>query len=255
MARMSISNAMSALKAQEESRSNFSGKYVNKFIMKGDGAQTFVKFLIEDLNDVEVYSVHQVRMKSKNGKDYAVSVDCLGSNCPLCREAPNHINEKYPMIPMVTKAKHNVTIPLINAFSGEDGKTPAYEVLMWSTWMYKKIQPMLARIRPITQPIELLRTGTSTDTSYSAFGADPDADEVKALSGTVEELKTKFDVKDDDIYGRNDSLIKAWTAEQMEEYISTGTYPSNSGSQADGANEPVEEAQPVTRRTATKHGF
>lgn len=243
MARINLSTALKNLEEQQSRP----GNYINSFSLKGDGASTFVRFLIDDISDIEAYSVHRVRMVSKKGKEYAVNVGCLGAGCPLCKEAPNHANVTFPNIPLVSKAKDMVTIPLINLRDGE----PVYEILFWSTWVYKRVAPMLARIRPITTPAEIERIGTTTDTSYNVYAA-PDKAE---LAGTTEELKAKFDVKPDDIFGRSDSLIKDWDADQIAEYLETGTYPK--GDSVESAppkpdNTTAEVPQPTRR---VNHGF
>lgn len=249
--RINLNEAMEALAQQQaNSENNSGGKYVNEFRLKGDGNRTIIKPLVEDLNDVEVHSVHKVRMTSKGGKSYTVSVDCLGNNCPLCKEAPNHVNEKYPQIPLVTRAKTMVTIPVIRLYDNDGKREPSYELLNWSAWMYKKVSPQFMRMKPFARPMELMRTGTSTDTSYNAFPMDTDFDngELTELNGTVAELKAKYEVRDDDIIGRNDSFIRSWTAEQMEQFISTGAYP-NAVSKVDTPT------QQDTPRQRVNHGF
>ena len=74
--RMNLNEAMEALAQQQaNSENNNGGKYVNEFRLKGDGNRTIIKPLVEDLNDVEVHSVHKVRMTSKGGKSYTINVE------------------------------------------------------------------------------------------------------------------------------------------------------------------------------------
>ena len=75
-------------------------------------------------------------------------------------------------------------------------------------------------------------------------------DKVKELENQYAELKKKFDVKDDDATGRFDSLIREWTASQMEEYLTTGTYPHSATATTAKPSEDVEA--PVRR---TNYGF
>lgn len=258
--RMNLSEAMEVLAQQQANAENNSGgKYVNEFRLKGDGNHTIIKPLVEDLNDVEVHSVHKVRMVSKNGKSYSINVDCLGNNCPLCKEAPNHVDEKYPTVPFVTKAKTMVTIPLIRLYDNDGKREPSYELLNWSAWMYKKVAPQFMRMKPFARPMELLRTGASTDTSYSAFPMDTDFEggELTELNGTVAELKSKYEVKDDDIIGRGDSFIRSWTAEQMEQFISTGAYPNAGGGNTSSTptDVPAQQETAPQPRQRVNHGF
>lgn len=248
--RISLSEALEKTN-QQNIGNNQPRKFINQFFIKGN-ASTFLRFLVNDISEVNAYSTHRVRMVSKAGKQYPIFVGCIGKDCPLCKEAPNHVGETYPTVPLVTKAKDIVTIPLVNYNNGQ----PEYQILAWSTFMFKKINPMLSRINPLSSTIEMQRTGSGLETNYFTYPADTRPE----LAGTVEELKQKFDVKEDDIFGRSDSLIRDWSATQMEEYLTTGNYPhSDSNIQANNsvvtqqsANEPVVEQQPIRR---TNYGF
>lgn len=241
--RISLSEALERTNQQENN--NGQRKFVNQFFLKGNNASTFLRFLVDGMSEVNAYSTHRVRMVSKAGKQYAIFVGCIGRDCPLCKEAPNHVGETYPTVPLVTKAKDIVTIPLINSNNGN----PEYQVLAWSTFMFKKINPMLSRIKPLSSVIEMQRAGSGLDTNYFTYQADDRPE----LAGSIAELKQKFEVKDDDIFGRSDSLIKDWTASQMEEYLSTGSYPHSGVAEAPAPlQNAVPEQQPVRR---TNYGF
>lgn len=242
--RISLSEALEKTNQQEDNSGQ--RKFVNQFFLKGNNTSTFLRFLVNDISEISAYSAHRVRMVSKAGKQYAIFVGCVGKDCPLCKEAPNHVGETYPTVPLVTKAKDIVTIPLVNYNNGQ----PEYQILAWSTFMFKKINPMLSRINPLNSTIEMQRTGSGLETNYFTYPADTRPE----LAGTVAELKQKFDVKEDDIFGRSDSLIRDWSAIQMEEYLTTGNYPHSNTSEASNvqANEPVIEQQPVRR---TNYGF
>ena len=60
MARISIETANKHL--ENNSREY---KYVNNFYLKQRGENTFIRPLLADINDIEVYSIHNVRMTSK----------------------------------------------------------------------------------------------------------------------------------------------------------------------------------------------
>lgn len=235
--RISLSEALERTNQQGTPKN-----YIKQFMLKENEA-TFLRLLVDDLNDVEVCTTHRVRMTSKTGKQYTVMVNCIGKDCPLCKEAPNHVAEAYPQIPLVTKAKDIVTIPLINFNNG----TPEYQILAWSVFIFKKINPMLSRIKPLSSTIEVQRTGNAVETNYFAYPADDKPE----LAGTVDELKKKFDVKDDDTTGRFDSLIREWTASQMGEYLTTGTYPHSNS--AIMIAKPSEDTEAPVRRT--NYGF
>ena len=86
--RMTLNEAQT----RAENRSNFN--FINEFFLKNDGESNIVRFLFNDPNDIEVHAVHMIRMTSKGGQSYFIQVDCLGDNCPLCKEAVNHTDEK-----------------------------------------------------------------------------------------------------------------------------------------------------------------
>ena len=66
----------------------------------------------------------------------------------------------------------------------------------------------------------------------------------------IEELKADLEVLDDDAVGRLDSIVKTWTAEQMDFYLNTKQNPTKANMSAKKEEAP----QQVTRRS-NHHGF
>lgn len=239
MSRISINEANERLNNQS------TGNYINTFYLKNDKDHTIVRMLLDDVTNIEVHSVHEVKMTSKNGNEYRVQVDCHGNNCPLCKEALKHEGQKFPL---VRKARDMVYIPLIRLYNKDGNYEPTYEILCRSTRWYRDELAGYAARYDISGYTEIQKTGTGMSTTYKLYEARKDFDG-KPLSNPkpISELKEDFEIKNDDICGRKDSLIKTWNAEEFEEFLETGTYPK-------GNTEPEEEEiKPRTR--SSNRGF
>ena len=243
MARLSLEQASERL----DNQSSFG--YINKFFLTDDKEHTIVRMLLKDVADIEVYSVHDVKMTSKAGKEYIISVSCHGDNCPLCKEAMKYDKQ---MFPLVSKAKDNIYIPLIRLYNKDGKLDPVYQVFVRSTRFYRDTLAGFAARYDIDGFTEIERTGAkgSKKTNYSLYSVNKDFngkpfENVK----TIEELKSDFEVKDDDIFGREDSLIKNWTADEFEEFLDTGTYPSRN------TDEASQEEEVKPRNRSANRGF
>lgn len=222
------------------------GNYINTFYLKNDKDHTIVQMLLDDVVNIEVHSIHEVKMTSKGGKDYRVQVDCHGNNCPLCKEALKHEGQ---MFPLVRKARDMVYIPLIRLYDKDGNYEPSYEVLCRSTRWYRDELAGFAARYDISGYVEVEKSGTGLSTTYKLYSTAKDFDG-KPLDKprSIEELKEDFEVKDDDICGRRDSLIKTWSAEEFEEFLETGTYPRG--------NSDEEEKKEIKPRSRTSNrGF
>jgi len=230
-----------------EEKKNFASgnfKRINGFFLK-DKESSYVKVLLDDIKDVEVHSVHLVKIKTRTGKDFTIHVDCLGNNCPLCEEAKNHTEEMYPV---VSKARDMVYVPLLTFVNYKGEEEIGFSVLGRSTsWAQSDFFPDMARYG-ITENFEIQRTGSGTGTTYRFYPARqlpsgkpfPDVDMKQVYADLNIELPA-------DIYGRSDSYVRSWDVEQMEEYIETGAFPKTKANENEVADE-------VTPRT-TNHGF
>lgn len=236
---------------QAESRSAQASnmKYINQFYLTDDKDKTIVKVLLDDIKDLEVHSVHRIKMRSKSGKDYALMVDCLGDDCPMCHESQEHKGEKFPLVSRVTDY---IFIPIIRLYNNDMEYDPVYNIWVRSVAFYRNtLAPYVARYG-FDSPIEIERNGRRGDTkvSYNLFVAQKDYDNKAFKLPSNDQFKEDFEVKDDDIFGRQDSLIRSWTEEQFNEFLNTGDYPSNNTSTADETEE-----KPVARRRTSNHNF
>lgn len=247
-----------------ENRSNFN--FINEFYLKEDGDGNIVRFLFTDPNEIEVHAVHMVRMTSKGGQSYLIQVDCHGEDCPLCKEAVHHKDEKMPL---VSRVRDNIYLPLI-AMYDQDGKfNPSYKVFVRTTNYYKNTLAPFIKRNDLSVPTEIERAGKRGDTrvAYNLYEAKKDFDEkvitskdsvcYEVATKSIDDLKADFEVQKDDICGRTDSLVRTWTAEQVEMFLENpSVYPNTDGDNAGAKDEtPQEEVKPRARNRASNHGF
>lgn len=248
--RISLQTAVKNAEAREARAAGFTTEFKNVPFFKLEDKQTAViRFLFDDPSSITVVRTHMLQMFSKQGKPYYTEVSCIADEggCPLCEAKSGDVNNEDSAISF---AHDRMVLPLVVLERG--GKeTLSYELFVRPISFYTGvILPYSARFS-LTEPIEITRTGTKANTSYTMFPpVDPDK---YKLDKTLEELKADLGVQDTDVIGRVDSIIKTWTVEQMDFYINTRQNPTKSNMQ--GGNKKEEETQPITRRSANHHGF
>ena len=226
-------------KRNEEKKAFANGvnfKRISELWLK-DRESAYVKVLLDDIKNVEVHSIHKVKIPTKTGKSFNIHVDCLGQGCPLCEEAKKHTEE---MFPTVTRVRDMIYVPLLSFMNYQGEEELNFAVLASSDFF-----PDMARYG-INGNFEIQRTGSGTSTTYRFYPAVklgngnpfPNVDMKQVYSDLNIELP-------DDIYGREDSLIRNWNEEQMLEYIETGKFPKVKTNNV---------ADEVTPRTMN-HGF
>lgn len=241
MARISFDDAEKRMDAQ---KSFTGGNFTNVLYLK-DKENAYILSLLKDVTDVEVHSVHKVKMTSKNGKEFMVDVDCLGKGCPLCKEAQNHTNEKFPA---VSKARDVVYVPVVKLYNNNKEFDPQYYVISRSTKWYRNTYVEAASRFDMNKPLEIVRSGSGVDTTWSIYPAN------KAFGETIPEVNANQLIEDLDIdidnsiSGTQTSVVKTWDADQMEDYIETGTWPSSSV-------EDAEDDKGIKPRGNNKYGF
>ena len=245
---------MNVTQVEENLKQQAEGGFKNTrfFALKEDKEVARVRFLFKTAQDAEFIQVHSVRLKSAKGKDYSIDVDCLGKGCPLCQEAFNHTEEKFPL---VSKCKDTIYMPLINYDHYDEEKkdyVPTLEVWKRSSRFYKDtLSSYGARYSPLYGKItEVERNGAKGDikTTFALFPCDNDRDgnpyeKVEDLA----KLKEKFEVDDTVIYGGTASLVKTWTEEQCQQFIETNEYPKSAKS-----DDEKEEKQDTAPRPRTR---
>ena len=198
MSRISITDAEKRL----DDRANSNYNYVNQFFLTKDKEHNIVKFLLKDIADIEVYSVHVVKMTSKTGKEYSIHVSCLEHNCPMCREAQKY---KDQMFPLVSRARDNIYLPLISLYDKDGEVSPEFKVWIRSTKFYRdNFAPTISRYG-LDTCYEIERSGAkgAKQIAYNMFAIDKDFDKkpIPFADIDIETLKKDYDVADDSIFG------------------------------------------------------
>ena len=245
---------------RQNSGNNFKDfRRIKNFSLADDRDGAHVRFLFENATDASFFRTHIVTLNTAGGKRYSIDVDCIAGNgqqCPLCREAIKY-KGMYPK--PVDTAKDSIYMPVVVL----DKKTSAgveklNELQVWKRGVkfYKTdLSPHASRNGNLFSNVtELERIGKkgSQDTAYRAYSSNSDYDgNPYPAPKSLDEVKAEVEYTDDVLYGSEDSLIRSWTAEQMEEAIATGQYPRTTTEQP--AQE--EAPQPRNRTAQVDYGF
>ena len=199
------------------------------FSLKGDGDSAVVRFLYNDVDDVEGYAVHEVEIDGKKRyvnclRDYNSPID----DCPFCRAKKYQVAKLF--VPLYNEDEQKVQV-------WERGKK-----------FFAKISGICSRYNkaPIfQQTFEIVRNGkpNDTQTTYEIYRTEDDIDK---------------DVRLDD-YDMPEILggtILDKSAEDMEFYLDAGYFPpeedeaprrSSSSRRRDRDEEDEEDERPVRR--------
>lgn len=211
----------------EDSEKYYSGGGSDWFQLKNDGDVARVQFMLNDIDDIPIFSTHKVKVGDKERY-----VDCLRSPqdpidaCPFCAAG------------LPAKA-----VRFIVMYQHEDGKVKIWER---GRQFISKLQGLINRYNPLEEKVfEIERHGKAGDTSTKY--------EVYPLDG-VDSVNLD-DIEMPELEG---SLILQKSFEEMEEYLDTGSFP-NTGDSSDapirrrGAEAPRSSA-PARRTPATDNG-
>lgn len=93
MAKISMADVEKAAGNESGSASN-SGNYqkVKWLSLKNDKESRKVKFLYKNVQDIEVYKTHKVRLPNLK---FDIRVDCLGDDCPFCKASQPEVNKTH----------------------------------------------------------------------------------------------------------------------------------------------------------------
>lgn len=185
----------------EDSEKYYSGGSSEWFQLKNDGDVARVQFMLNSIDDIPIFSTHKVKVGDKDRY-----VDCLRNPqdpidaCPFCAAG------------LPAKA-----VRFIVMFQHEDGKVKIWER---GRQFISKLQGLINRYNPLEEKVfEIERHGKAGDTGTKY--------EIYPLDG-VESVNLN-DVEIPELEG---SLILQKTAEEMEEYLDTGNFPSEDNQDA-----------------------
>lgn len=172
---------------------NYGGNGTNKyFSLKDDKDTAVVRFLYNDMNDIQGVSVHEIEVDGKR-----VDVECIRaynepvSKCPLC-EAGYKVNAKL-FIPVYDEDSKDTKI-------WTRGKT-----------FFNKLSSLCSRFNPlVSTPFEIERCGKKgdTNTTYEIYPMKSDDSRIEDFP-EINAEEFAFQVK---------------TAEELREYIRTGSF-------------------------------
>lgn len=203
MARMTFDDA----NAFADSTNSSGG--VEYLVLKNDGDEAVVRFMIDSVADFDIHTVHDVKVDNK----YRV-VECLRDprepldNCPLCK-ANVKIGQKF-------------YIPLIQYSVGPDGKvTPTAKIWERGLTYAKTLKTYLDNYGPLSDIIcKIVRHGKAGDmqTTYEI---------VPNLSPSIYRpdvyVKAPNLFEGFNVLGR---MVMDKTANDMNVYLTTGSFPA-----------------------------
>ena len=209
-----------------ENADNYGAQKSNYFSLKDNGDTAKIRFLYNDINDVEGVAVHEVQVGDKR-----IDVECLRAynepvdNCPLC-SAGYKVNAKL-FIPVYDEGSNESKI-------WTRGKT-----------FFQKLSSLCSHFNPlVSTPFEIERVGKKGDTSTT----------YETYAGTTDNKQ----VTDFPEINAEGPCFQVKTPEEMEHYLKTGMFETEQvarGTRQAGNTQAVERraqretpATPVRRR-------
>ena len=203
---------------------NYGGSGNNSyFSLKNDGDMASVRFMYNDMDDVEGFAVHQVEIDGK--KRY---VNCLRdynepkSKCPFCEAGMKQIAKLF--IPLYDEDEGDIKV-------WERGKN-----------FFAKISGLCARyakdVPLVSHTFDIERHGKpgDTQTTYETFETGCDETKIEDLGELPEILGT---------------FVLDKSADDMNYYLEEGEFPAEGGSRPRRRNAHAEEV-PMRRRTPAR---
>lgn len=205
-----------------EQADNYGATKSSYFSLKDDGDTARIRFLYNDINDVEGVAVHEVEVGDKK-----IDVECLRSynepvdNCPLCAAG--------------YKQNAKLFIPVYDEGSKES------KIWTRGRTFFNKLSSLCSRYNPlVATPFEIERVGKKGDqsTTYETYPKQSDNARIQDFPEITAE-GTFFQVK---------------TFEEMQTYLNTGMFESQQAQrtsrQSSGTRQVERQVtnQPVRRR-------
>lgn len=198
---------------------NYGAQKSNYFSLKDDGDTAKIRFLINDINDLEGVAVHEVQVGDKT-----FDVECLRAynepidNCPLCAD-----NQKQ-------NAK--LFIPIYDEGSKES------KIWTRGRTFFNKMSSLCSRYNPlVSTPFEIERVGKKgdTNTTYETYPMQSD-------NARVEDFP---EVKAEGI------CFQTKTFEELQKFLETGTFEANVQPRR-SERQPQPEGRQATRETPVR---
>lgn len=187
------------------------------FQLKNDGDVAKVQFMLNTIDDIPMFSAHKVKINDKDRY-----VDCLRQDgdpidvCPFCAAG-------IPAKP----------VRFVVMFQHDDEKVKIWER---GRQFISKLQGLINRYSPLEKYVfEIERHGRAGDTNtkyeiYPIDSAEP------------------FDLTDVEVPDFESGIILQKSAEDMEEYLETGSFPADMNNTAPSRREPAPRRTSVSGR-------
>lgn len=203
---------------------SFNSNQVNFFALADDGDEAIVRFLIRDVNDFDIVTIHDEMVAGKRRK-----IDCLRSPrdpldvCPLCYAG--HKTSQRFFIHLLQYVKNNET--------GEIEVIPA----VWerSTAYCTTLKNLIEEYGPLSESIfKIRRNGAKGDmqTTYSIMFGNPSI------------YKEEFYPKDTEAFedfSVINTMVMQKNENEMQYFLNCGEFPST-----ENDDKPTETADPTT---------
>lgn len=167
----------------------------NYFSLKDDGDTAKVRFLYNDINDIEGVAVHEIEVG-----DIKMDVECLRKyNDPV---------DKCPLCAAGIKQSAKLFVPVYDETSKES------KIWTRGRTFFNKLSSLCSRYNPlVSTPFEIERVGAkgSRDTTYETYPGQTDKAKIEDFP-EVKAEGTCFQVK---------------TVEELDYYLQTGNFPES----------------------------
>lgn len=174
---------------------NYGAVKSNYFNLKDDGDTARIRFLINDLNDVEGVATHEVQVGDKR-----IDVECL--------RAYNEPVDKCPLCAAGMKVNAKLFVPVYDIGSKES------KIWTRGRTFFNKLSSLCARYNPlVATPFEVERVGKKgdTNTTYETYPMQSDNARIEDFP-EINAEGTCFQVK---------------TYEELQNYLQTGDFEDN----------------------------
>ena len=199
----------------DDSEKYYSGSGSEWFQLKNDGDVARVQFMLNSVDDIPIFSTHKVKVGDKERY-----VDCL-----------RNPQDPIDMCPFCAAGLPAKAVRFIIMYQHDDGKVKIWER---GRQFISKLQGLINRYNPLEDKVfEVERHGKAGDTStkYEVYPLD-----------NVQPVNLD-DVEMPDLEG---GLILQKTADEMDYYLDTGSFPAEN----DSSNEPIRRRGAEPARTA-----
>lgn len=185
------------------------GNFEFGFLSLKDGESKRVRFLHDTIESIQSFTVHSVQV-SNGGQVRTKNVDCL--------RAPNEPVQKCPLCAISNRPKARIYLALVDETT--------HQVLIWerAASFLTELEGYFKRFGDLRDMLfDIERKGTGLNTTYTLIAMGQSVIEDKSVLPTIP-----------DVYGK---LVLVKTAEEQEQFISTGTFPERVNPQVNQANQ------------------